>query len=134
MCVMLKWFMKKSIVRSKWYVSFELNSLWRELLSSRESWIFNTRFSTPILVTLSCHRTSSHSDILRGCGCFPMRIHLSSTNNFYHDYLSFETTIIVSNGLISIYEAFWAGGVKQPLNPPESSSIPSSIQTEQIYI
>ncbi len=26
-----------------------------------------------------------------------------------------------------IYEAFWAGGVKQPLNPPEPSSVPSSI-------
>jgi hypothetical protein len=42
------------------------------------------------------------------------------------------------NGVTSIYEAFWAGGVKQPLNPPEPSSVPSSIQssiqTEQIYI
>jgi hypothetical protein len=31
---------------------------------------------------------------------------------------------------LSIYEAFWAGEVKQPLNPPKPSSIPSSIQTE----
>jgi hypothetical protein len=34
----------------------------------------------------------------------------------------------------SIYEVFWAGEVKQPLNPPEPSSVPSSIQTEQTYI
>jgi hypothetical protein len=46
------------------------------------------------------------------------------------------TTTIIAKPCI--YEAFWAGGVKQPLNPPESSSVPSSIQssiqTEQIYV
>jgi hypothetical protein len=99
--------MKKRIVTTKWYVFFELNPLWGELLSSRESWIFNTRLSTPFLVTLSCHQNISHSDILSGCGCFPTRIALSSTLNFYHDYNLFTFFVSILNVSIPCSIHLW---------------------------
>jgi len=107
MCVMLEWFVKKRIVTTKWYVSFELNPLWGELLSSRESWILNTRLSTPFLSYYLVIKSSSHSDILHGCGCFPMIIDLSSTLNFYHDYNLFIFFVSILNVSIPCSVHLW---------------------------
>jgi hypothetical protein len=52
-------------------------------------------------------KTSSHSDILCGCGCFPMRIDLFSIFNFYHDYNLFTFFVSILNVSIPCSVHLW---------------------------